>query len=120
MCGTIVCTADDDGGNGISEYWRKTAGKLCILSAKRTAVHSNTADFEKYPGDLWNTGGTTFILCVYLYRVLIPLQNLFEACTGLTEMKLAGNKDSYRPKGLWLSFLYKILDTLSIDSYTIN
>ena len=73
MCGTIVCTADDDGGNGISEYWRKTDGKLCILSAKWAAVHPYIVDFEKHPGDFRHTGGTTVILCVYLYCVFIPM-----------------------------------------------
>ena len=94
MCGTIVCTADDDGGNGISEYWRKTAGKLCILSAKRAAVHSDSTDIKNDPGNFRNTGGTALILCVYLYRVFVPLQNLFEACAGIIEIrqKIAGKK----------------------------
>ena len=85
MYRTIVCTADDDGGNGLSEYWRKTDGKLCILPAKRATVHSDTTDVEKYPGDFRSTGGTTLILCVYLYCVPISLQNLFEACAGIIE-----------------------------------
>ena len=85
VCRTIVCTTDDDGGNGLSEYRRKTVGKLCILSAKRAAVYSDTTNFEKYPGDFRGTGGTTLILCVYLYRVPVPLQNLFETCAGIIE-----------------------------------
>ena len=86
VCRTIVCTADNDGGNGISEYWRETVGKLWILSAKRATVYSDTTNFKKYPGDFRSTGSTAFILCIYIYCVYIPLQNLFEASAGIKKL----------------------------------
>ena len=85
MYRAVVCAPHDDGGNGIPEYRRKTAGKLWILSEKRAAVHSDITDFDKYPGNFRSTGGATLILCVYLYCVPISLQNLFEACAGIIE-----------------------------------
>ena len=79
MYRSAVRTADDDGGNGISEYRGKAAGKLRILSAEWLGVYPYITRLEKPAGDVRRTGGTALILCIHICGMPVFVQDLFKA-----------------------------------------
>ena len=89
MYRAVVCAPHDDGGNGLPEYWGKTAGKLRILSAEWLGVYPYITRLEKPAGDVRRTGGTATILCVYICRVPVFVQDLFKARERVSKSVLA-------------------------------
>lgn len=91
MCGSAVCTADDDGGDGFSEHRGEAVGELRFLSAEWPFIYSNAADFKACAGYFRCAGGTAAILCIYLHCMPVFVQDLFEACEGVIWKVKLGN-----------------------------
>ena len=84
MYRAVVCTTYDDGRNGISEYRREAVGEPWLLPEKRNRIYSDAADPKTGAWIGRCAGGAAGVICNYIYRVSVFVQNLSEACAGVS------------------------------------